>query len=103
MKIVCVGGGPAGLYLATLMKLLNKDHDVTVVERNPAGVTYGWGVVLWDDVLDNLYDNDPESAQEIRDCSNNWNDQEVHVRGKKTAYLGGHGYSIDRKCLLHSG
>jgi anthraniloyl-CoA monooxygenase len=56
MKIVCVGSGPAGLYLATLMKLLNKDHDVTVVERNPAGVTYGWGVVLWDDVLDNLYD-----------------------------------------------
>jgi anthraniloyl-CoA monooxygenase len=100
MKIVCVGGGPAGLYFATSMKLRNKEHDITVVERNPAGVTYGWGVVFWDSMLDNLYDNDPGSAREIRDNSVLWEDQEVHVRGKQTISIGGYGFSMGRKRLL---
>jgi anthraniloyl-CoA monooxygenase len=100
MKIVCVGGGPAGLYFAISMKLRNQEHDITVLERNPAGVTYGWGVVFWDDLLDNLYNNNPESAREIRDSSSCWNDQEVHVRGKETAYLGGYGFSMGRERLL---
>jgi 2-polyprenyl-6-methoxyphenol hydroxylase-like FAD-dependent oxidoreductase len=43
MRIVCVGGGPAGLYLAILMKLRGRDHDLTVFERSPRGSTYGWG------------------------------------------------------------
>jgi anthraniloyl-CoA monooxygenase len=100
MKIVCVGGGPAGLYFAISMKLRNKDHDITVVERNPAGITYGWGVVLWDDMLETLYKNDPESTREIRDSSGHWDDQEVRVRGKDTTYLGGYGFSMARKRLL---
>ena len=100
MKIVCVGGGPAGLYFATLVKLRNKEHDIIVLERKPAGVTYGWGVVFWEDLLDNLYNNDPESAREIRASSVCWNDQEVHIRGKETAYLGGYGFSMGRKRLL---
>jgi anthraniloyl-CoA monooxygenase len=100
MKIVCVGGGPAGLYFATSMKLRNKSHDITVFERNPAGVTYGWGVVYWDDMLDNLYNNDLESARELRDNSARWEDQEVHVHGKQTICLGGYGFSMGRKRLL---
>jgi anthraniloyl-CoA monooxygenase len=100
MKIACVGGGPAGLYFATLVKLCNKGHDVSVVERNPAGVTYGWGVVFWDDMLDNLYDNDPQSAREIRDNSVLWDDQEVHIGGKETIYVDGYGFSMARKRLL---
>ena len=51
MKIVCAGGGPAGLYFSILMKLRNPRHEVTIIERNPAGVTYGWGVVFWDGLL----------------------------------------------------
>src|SRR5215210_7983851 len=100
MRIVCVGGGPAGLHFAICMKLRDKDHEVTVIERHPAGVAYGWGVVFWDDMLDNLYDNDPESAWEIRDRSVLWDDQEVHVRGKQTIPIGGYGFSIGRKPLL---
>ncbi len=46
MRITCVGGGPAGLYFAVLAKLADPAHEVTVLERNPAGVTYGWGVVV---------------------------------------------------------
>src|SRR5918997_6468862 len=100
MRIVCVGGGPAGLYFATSMKLRNKDHDITVIERNPVGVTYGWGVVFWDDMLDNLYDNDPESAREIYRSAARYEEHEVQLRGKQTAYIGGYGFSIGRKRLL---
>jgi anthraniloyl-CoA monooxygenase len=105
MKIVCVGGGPAGLYFATSMKLRNKDHDITVVERNPAGVTYGWGVVYWDDMLDNLYNNDPQSAREIHRSSARYEDHEIHLRRGsqatyQVAYIGGYGFSIERKRLL---
>ena len=100
MNIVCVGGGPAGLYFAISAKLRKRDHNITVVERNPAGVTYGWGVGYWDDVLDSLYGNDPVSARKIQSFSGVWDGVEVHVGGKQTAYLGGYGLSMGRKRLL---
>lgn len=99
MKIVCVGGGPAGLYFAISAKLRNRDHDITVVERNPAGVTYGWGVTFSDPLLDSLYQNDPVSARKILDSPASWGNQEVHVRGTR-AHLGGYGFAIGRKHLL---
>jgi anthraniloyl-CoA monooxygenase len=100
MKIVCVGGGPAGLYFAISAKLRNPDHEITVVERNPAGVTYGWGVTFSNDLLDGLYRNDPASAREIFHSPAAWNNQEVHVRGMQRAHLGGYGFAIGRKHLL---
>lgn len=100
MRIVCIGGGPAGLYFATLMKLRNSDHDITVVERNPAGVTYGWGVVFNDRLLFNMYDNDYETAHAIRHGSVRWYPTKVHVRGKPPFWVGGTGLSIGRKRLL---
>ncbi|MGH3788608.1 MAG: FAD-dependent monooxygenase [Pseudonocardiaceae bacterium] len=100
MKIVCVGGGPAGLYFAISAKFRNQEHDVTVVERNPAGVTYGWGVTFSDDLLDALYRNDPESARKIFDSPASWGNQEVHVGGTQRAHLGGYGFAIGRKHLL---
>jgi anthraniloyl-CoA monooxygenase len=100
LSIVCVGGGPAGLYFAVSAKLRKRNHDITVIERNPAGVTHGWGVGYWDDVLDSLYRNDPVSAREIQRSSGVWSGVEVHVGGKKEAYLGGYGLSMGRQRLL---
>ena len=54
MKIVCIGGGPAGLYFGLLMKQLDPSHDVTVVERNKPYDTFGWGVVFSDATMDNM-------------------------------------------------
>lgn len=100
MRIVCVGGGPAGLYFAISAKLRRRDHDITVIERNPAGVTFGWGVGYWDDVLDSLYRNDPVSAREIEKSSGVWDGVEVHVGVDQKAYLGGYGLSMGRQRLL---
>jgi anthraniloyl-CoA monooxygenase len=100
MRIVCAGGGPAGLYFSILMKLRDPRHDVTVVERNPAGVTYGWGVVFWDDLLEKLYRSDSLSAGEIHEAAVQWHDQEVCVKDER-AHLGGYGFAMSRKRLLH--
>lgn len=100
MRIVCVGAGPAGLYFAILAKLSNRNHDITVIERNPQGVTYGWGVVFWEDLLDALYRNDPESARAIAQAAARWDTQEVHIRGQRTTHVGGYGFSLGRDRLL---
>ena len=100
MRIVCLGGGPAGLYFAISMKLRDPGHEVTVIERNRANDTFGWGVVLSDDALDRLQVNDPKSAQAIRDEFAYWDDIAVVVRGTRTV-SGGHGFAgIGRKRLL---
>ncbi|MBV9026285.1 MAG: FAD-dependent monooxygenase [Streptomycetaceae bacterium] len=103
MRIVCVGGGPAGLYFAISAKLRDAGHQITVLERDPPQATYGWGVVYWDDLLDVLYRNDPKSAREITACSMIWQDQEIRLhnaRREETAYFSGYGYSMARAALL---
>ncbi|MFC7275791.1 FAD-dependent monooxygenase [Paractinoplanes rhizophilus] len=98
MRITCVGGGPAGLYFAILAT--RAGHDVTVLERNPAGVTYGWGVVFWDDLLDDLFRHDPVSARRIWDAACKWDEYEVRVTGKPVSHLAGYGFSLGRHRLL---
>jgi 2-polyprenyl-6-methoxyphenol hydroxylase-like FAD-dependent oxidoreductase len=100
MRIICAGGGPAGLYFAVLAKLANPAHEISVLERNPPGVTYGWGVVFWDDLLDDLFRCDPVSARLIWDASCKWDEYEVRASGKPAAYLGGYGFSMGRHRLL---
>jgi 2-polyprenyl-6-methoxyphenol hydroxylase-like FAD-dependent oxidoreductase len=100
MRIVCAGGGPGGLYLAILMKQRDPGHDITVLERNPAGVTYGWGVVFWDDLLQGLRANDPPTAGAIGEAAFRWAGQQILVDGQPTASLGGHGYGMGRQRLL---
>ncbi|MDR9483886.1 MAG: bifunctional salicylyl-CoA 5-hydroxylase/oxidoreductase [Sediminimonas sp.] len=100
MRILCLGGGPAGLYFAISMKLRDPAHDVTVLERNAANNTFGWGVVLSDDALDRMQRNDPKSTQEIRDQFAYWDDIAVEHNGVRTV-SGGHGFAgIGRKRML---
>jgi anthraniloyl-CoA monooxygenase len=100
MKVVCVGAGPAGLYFAILAKRRDPSAEVCVLERNPEGVTYGWGVTFSDDVLDSLYAGDPESAARIRDDPASWGDQLVTLGDQAPAHLGGYGFAIGRHRLL---
>ena len=100
MKVLCLGGGPAGLYFAISLKLRDASHDVTVLERNRANDTFGWGVVLSDDALSRMQKNDPASTDAIRGNFAYWDDIAVVHRGKRTV-SGGHGFAgIGRKAML---
>ncbi len=100
MKILCLGGGPAGLYFAISMKLRDPSHQVTVLERNRANDTFGWGVVLSDDALSKMQVNDPQSTNAIRDHFAYWDDIAVVHNGVRTV-SGGHGFAgIGRKQML---
>ena len=101
MRAVCLGGGPAGLYFAISLKRRDLSHDVVVVERNGPDDTFGWGVVLSDETLDNLKANDPESAELIRSEFVYWDDIAVHYRNSVVTSTG-HGFcGIGRKRLLN--
>ncbi|WPZ23153.1 bifunctional salicylyl-CoA 5-hydroxylase/oxidoreductase [Sulfitobacter faviae] len=100
MRAICLGGGPAGLYFAISLKLRQPEADVTVLERNRPDDTFGWGVVLSDETLDNLEANDPVSAKEIRSHFAYWDDIALHHKGN-TILSSGHGFcGIGRKRLL---
>lgn len=106
MKIVCVGGGPAGLYLAILARLRSGGRDeVTVVERGGAGATRGFAVTLGEDILDGLYRTDPVGARSVRAAAQVWGEQVVEIGSpggrSRPVHLGGrYGYSIGRARLL---
>lgn len=100
MEIVCVGGGPAGLVFASLAKLRDPGRDVAVLERNPRGVTYGWGVVFSGELLSELHRVDPVLGRGLRGISAMWQDQLVHLGDARPAHLGGYGYSVSRRRLL---
>jgi anthraniloyl-CoA monooxygenase len=101
MKIVCIGGGPAGLYFGLLMKMQHPAHDITVVERNKPYDTFGWGVVFSDATMDNMRQWDAESATVIEEAFNHWDDIELEFKGRHIR-SGGHGFvGIGRKKLLN--
>ncbi len=100
MKVACLGGGPAGLYFAISMKLRDPSHEIVVIERNKADDTFGWGVVLSDETLQNLADNDPVSAGAIGEHFAYWDDIALHFKGERLVSTG-HGFcGIGRKQLL---
>ncbi|KKB80673.1 salicylyl-CoA 5-hydroxylase [Devosia limi DSM 17137] len=101
MRIVCIGGGPAGLYFALLMKKNHPEHSLVVVERNKPYDTFGWGVVFSDATMSAMVEWDPESAAEIQDAFNHWDDIEVLFKGTRQR-TSGHGFvGIGRKKLLN--
>ena len=101
MRIVCIGGGAAGLYFALLMKKLNPAHRITVVERNRPYDTFGWGVVFSDATMVSMREWDPQTAAQIESAFNHWDDIEVLFKGRKMRTTG-HGFvGIGRKRLLN--
>ena len=100
MKVTVLGGGPAGLYFALLLKQGRPGDEVSVYERNAPDDTFGWGVVFSDQTLENFRQADEETFRSITDNFAHWDDIDIHVRGR-TITSGGHGFSgIARKVLL---
>ena len=100
MEIACLGGGPAGLYFAISMKLRDSSHDIVVIERNRPDDTFGWGVVLSDETLENLAENDSVSARSIGENFAYWDDIALHFKGERIV-SSGHGFcGVGRKKLL---
>ncbi|MGY3621477.1 bifunctional salicylyl-CoA 5-hydroxylase/oxidoreductase [Bradyrhizobium sp. USDA 10063] len=101
MRIVCIGGGPAGLYFGILMKMLDPAHRISVVERNRPYDTFGFGVVFSDATMDNMRKWDPATADAIEQAFNHWDDIEVLIKGRRMRTTG-HGFvGIGRKRLLN--
>lgn len=100
MRIVCVGGGPAGLYFAILMKRADPAHDVVVLERNRPRDTFGFGVVFSDATLENLAAADPPTHEAIEQSFHHWDDIEIHWKGEVLRSTG-HGFAgVSRARLL---
>jgi anthraniloyl-CoA monooxygenase len=100
MRIVVIGGGPAGLYFAALMKKADPAHEITVLERNAPDATFGWGVVFSEETLGAFRDADRETYDEITDTFAKWTAIDVKFRGE-TIRSRGHNFSaIARTRLL---
>jgi anthraniloyl-CoA monooxygenase len=100
MKTAIIGGGPAGLYFAILLKKLKPEAEVTVYERNRADETFGFGVVFSDATLDNFERYDPPSYRRITREFAYWDDIAIHFRGAEHR-IGGNGFcGCSRRTLL---
>jgi len=99
-RIVCLGGGPAGLYAAILFRKALPHARVEVYERNSPDDTFGWGVVFSDRTMEGFAAADAPSHAAITGGFHHWDDIDVHYRGTVTT-TGGHGFcGIERKRLL---
>ena len=100
MRVEIVGGGPAGLYLAILLKKADRGTDVRVLERNAPDATFGWGVVFSEETLGSLRDADPETHLEITDTFARWNRLDIRFRGRELRSTGHSFSAIARTRLL---
>ena len=100
MRIVSIGGGPAGLYFAILMKQADPSHEILGVERNRADDTFGFGVVFSDATLDNFRAADRETHAAITRAFAHWDDIDTHYGGQILRSTG-HGFAgMSRQTLL---
>jgi anthraniloyl-CoA monooxygenase len=100
VNVAVIGGGPAGLYAALLLKKWEARHEVTVFERNPPDATFGWGVVFSEETLEKLADADYDSYLEITENFTRWTSIDIHFGGQRVRSRG-HAFSgIARRRLL---
>ncbi|MBI2360673.1 MAG: FAD-dependent monooxygenase [Deltaproteobacteria bacterium] len=100
MKIGIVGGGPAGLYFALLMKNLSPAHEIKLLEQNPADATYGWGVVFSDRAVSFLEQIDRDSYLDIKSSLESWNELVIVHKGQPVPIDGSVFSGISRIQLL---
>jgi len=101
MRIVVVGGGPAGLYFGLLMKRREPAHEVTILERNPRDNTFGWGVVFSEQTLSYLERPDAATFREIDARLVRWDNVDIVHRGEKVTIRGNRFSGLARIDLLH--
>ncbi|MFC7656582.1 FAD-dependent monooxygenase [Pseudonocardia benzenivorans] len=100
MRIAVAGGGPGGLFFATLIKRADPSVEVTVFERNRADDTFGFGVVFSDRTLAGIHDADPVLREALTEHGRHWDDIEVRLKGERIR-CGGNGMAaIVRRTLL---
>jgi anthraniloyl-CoA monooxygenase len=100
-RVVCLGGGPAGLYSAILFRKALPRARIEVHERNRPDDTFGWGVVFSDRTMEGFRAADAPTHAAITAAFHHWDDIDVHYRGT-TVTTGGHGFcGISRKRLLN--
>ncbi|MGN9840032.1 bifunctional salicylyl-CoA 5-hydroxylase/oxidoreductase [Nonomuraea sp. H19] len=101
MKIAIAGGGPGGLYFAALMKQLNRDHEITIWERNAPDDTFGFGVVFSDETLGGIENADTVIYEQMARRFARWTDIDIEFNGQAFT-VGGQGFAaMSRKELLH--
>ena len=101
MRVHVLGGGPAGLYAALLLKKSHSDWRIELTERNPRDATYGWGVVFSDRTLSGLHEADVRTSTQITDSFVLWEAIDVHFRDQLVR-CDGHAFAgIGRKKLLN--
>jgi anthraniloyl-CoA monooxygenase len=100
MKVRIIGAGPAGLYLAILLKKADPTHDIAIAERNAPDATFGFGVVFSEETLGALRDADPETHLEITDTFARWPAIDIQYRARKMRSRGHSFSAIPRKLLL---
>ena len=100
LNVAIVGAGPAGLYLAILLKRDDRRRKVTVYERNRVEDTFGFGVVFSDETLENVGEADVETNQAMAAAAARWEDIEIHYRGTVLRSTGHRFSGLERKKLL---
>ena len=101
MRVNVIGGGPAGLYFALLMRRHGAAREVSVYERNPPGATFGWGVVFSGRTLRNLREADEVSHRRITESFETWDNVDVLLRDSKVTVRGNDFSGIARIRLLN--
>jgi anthraniloyl-CoA monooxygenase len=106
VNILCVGGGPGGLFFSIAATLADPGHRITLVERRPDATTYGWGIAVSragdhrDDLLVGVQVTDPETARVLEESCLPWSGQHVALGGARPVHLGGSGYCMSRQRLV---